>query len=242
MAVNGKGCLQHFFICLSGAPVVQLLLGGQLNVLLSIFEHLRVNSKGNDIYSVNYSLVTCDFSDSGVFADLMIATLFRWHTQQRSDIGFITVMWGTTDTRESKTRCMQLLWCWLHRLIACILPTQPFNSAHNTCVCACVYMYDMYTHTPTLCACMYVSCVCVYMFMCTYSVCVCTYLGWVCVHVCNCMFVSHVSIFVYDIPSWLYLMARVGWYLTSRDTTGEEDSVFLHIIIEESDQVFLSSL
>ena len=37
---------------------------------------------------------TCYFSDSGVLATCMIAFLFFWHTQQRSDIGFMTVMCG----------------------------------------------------------------------------------------------------------------------------------------------------
>ena len=81
-------------------------------MLLSILEHLlwlTAKGKGNDIHGVNYSLVTCDFASSGVFAALMIATLFCWHTQQRSDMGFITVMWEQADARESKMRCKQLL-------------------------------------------------------------------------------------------------------------------------------------
>ena len=32
-----------------------------------------VNGKGNDIHGVNYSLVTCDFAVSGVFAAEMIS-------------------------------------------------------------------------------------------------------------------------------------------------------------------------
>ena len=41
-------------------------------------------------------LFTCDFSESGVLADLMIALLFFWQTQHRSDKGFITVMCGVS--------------------------------------------------------------------------------------------------------------------------------------------------
>ena len=36
---------------------------------------------GDAIHVVNYSLVTCDMADSGVFAALIIATLFCWRTQ-----------------------------------------------------------------------------------------------------------------------------------------------------------------
>ena len=39
---------------------------------------------------------TCDFSDSGVLAALIIALLFFWQTQHRSDMGFITVMCGVS--------------------------------------------------------------------------------------------------------------------------------------------------
>ena len=41
-------------------------------------------------------LFTCDFSESGVLADLMIALLFFWQTQHRSDKGFMTVMCGVS--------------------------------------------------------------------------------------------------------------------------------------------------
>ena len=41
-------------------------------------------------------LFTCDFSESGVLADLMIALLFFWQTQHRSDKGFIMVMCGVS--------------------------------------------------------------------------------------------------------------------------------------------------
>ena len=79
MAVNGEGCLQHFFRGLNDASVVWPLLGGQPKVLLSILENmsrLTAKGKGNDIHGVNYSLVTCDFAVSGVFAALMIASMF----------------------------------------------------------------------------------------------------------------------------------------------------------------------
>ena len=41
-------------------------------------------------------LFTCDFSDSGVLAALIITLLFFWQTQHRSDKGFITVMCGVS--------------------------------------------------------------------------------------------------------------------------------------------------
>ena len=51
---------------------------------------LRISGSGMCV------LLTCDFSDSGVLAALIIALLFFWQTQHRSDKGFITVMCGVS--------------------------------------------------------------------------------------------------------------------------------------------------
>ena len=75
-------------------PVVRPLMHGQQKMFLSILEHLRVNTNGNAIHDINSSSVTCDLAVSGMFAALIIATLFCWHTQNRSDIAFITMTWG----------------------------------------------------------------------------------------------------------------------------------------------------
>ena len=53
-----------------------------------------------DVQSVHMHVVvhvfTCDFSDSGTFADLITTLLFFWQSQHRSDIGFMTVMCGVS--------------------------------------------------------------------------------------------------------------------------------------------------
>ena len=98
-------------------------------MLLSILEHLlwlTAKGKGNDIHGVNYSLVTCDFAVSGVFAALIhdCHTVLLAHPTEVGH-GFHHSDVGNKLTPESKMRCKQLLRCWFHRLTACILPTQP---------------------------------------------------------------------------------------------------------------------
>ena len=45
-------------------------------------------------YSSICVCLTSDFAVSGLFAALIIAVLFFWHTQHRSLIGFLTIMVG----------------------------------------------------------------------------------------------------------------------------------------------------
>ena len=40
--------------------------------------------------------LTSDLCSAGVFAALMMAVEFCWHTQHKSVMGFMTVMWGAS--------------------------------------------------------------------------------------------------------------------------------------------------
>ena len=71
-----KVCVSTSLEILMVLPVVRPLMHGQQKMFLSILEHLRVNTNGNAIHDINSSSVTCDLAVSGMFAAVIIATLF----------------------------------------------------------------------------------------------------------------------------------------------------------------------
>ena len=96
LASDGERLLQDLFGSVYHAPVIRSLLCSQLKMSLCVFKHLMVRMNVSHPLYYWYSLVTCVFSSSGVFAALIIAMLFCWHTQHKSDIGFITMICGTS--------------------------------------------------------------------------------------------------------------------------------------------------
>ena len=64
-----------------------------VSVLMCMYIYIS-RRQGSVCLCIHACAFTCDFSDSGVLATLIISRLFFWHTQHRSDIGFMTVMCG----------------------------------------------------------------------------------------------------------------------------------------------------
>ena len=94
------------------------------------------------------AVFTSVFSVSGVFTDLWIVMLFCWHTQQRSDIGFITGRLPLEGTEGGVCSCFYpSLICWeliLHQ--RSLLCTGQFTGCTCTLVCTsyvCVHVHTM---------------------------------------------------------------------------------------------------
>ena len=71
--------------------IMRSFLCGQEDVLFCLLDDLKAKNWVR-VYTLVY--VTSDFCSSGWFAALMMAMLFFWHTQHRSLIGFVTMIWG----------------------------------------------------------------------------------------------------------------------------------------------------